>query len=476
MLLRYLPPVFFVLSIFGFLFLGGVYVGHKGYYPTQVLRDASATIQSIAAGVSNRRSYVGEFVKFSTVPLNAIAAERVKPLISSDRNAASYLMFGGLNQNLDLCPEFGCLAIVVGANGEVLHAYPYRPREIFAANITNEYTYEYRGFDPTTDSRPIGIERFENGDLLVVFQLVIGAQISPYGTGIARFDLDGHPRWFRFDFSHHWPAPGVDDEILVPGTRVDAELLKFSVPDGDKAVRCFSGRPFHDVIRVLRPDGQLLREVSAQEAILNSPHRAILSITTNGCDPLHLNFIDRIRPGFPDGLFGIRTGDWVISLRNLSAFAILDARTGKLKHLQRGSFLQQHSVQHVAGSRFLIFDNLGSDGRIGPSRLIELDLATGSERTVFPSAEQKARLGKSYSEEAGQIAISADRLRALVNFSYQGVAYEVRLSDGAALTKFTNLVDASSVQAFDADQRAENAAIYKFYGMTYLPADTAAGN
>lgn len=66
------------------------------------------------------------------------------------------------------------------------------------------------------------------------------------------------------------------------------------------------------------------------------------------CDPFHLNFVDRAGAD-AGGAWGLAPGDLVASLRNLSAFAILDAESGRVKRLVRGSFFYQHCVPGPAG-------------------------------------------------------------------------------------------------------------------------------
>ena len=73
------------------------------------------------------------------------------------------------------------------------HAYPYRPEEIFKANVTDEFPYETTGFDFPRDARPVGIARYRNGDLLVVFQ---NENTFPFGGGVARIGRNGKPLWF----------------------------------------------------------------------------------------------------------------------------------------------------------------------------------------------------------------------------------------------------------------------------------------
>ena len=160
-------------------------------------------------------------------------------------------------------------------------------------------------------------------------------------------------------------------------------------------------------------------------------------------------------------------GDLVVSLRNLNAFAILDRESLGLKRLVRGSFFQQHAVTHLEGSTFLLFDNHGSDGQNGPSRLLKIDLATGRETTVFPNAGTPEFLRGLFTDYLGKIDLSPDRQRAIVVFGLTGIAVEVRLADGAVLNVFTSLHDVSPLEQFD-DARGTQAAILAMYGLDYI--------
>lgn len=457
---------FFTYSILFVVFLYGIAAGYYQIFPFPLIRDATKTLATI---VFPPQEYHGEFLQFSDIPAEHIASQRMHYIHKSATVDENVLMFGGLNQYLDLCPNHGCLAVEMTPGGEVVHAYPYRPREIYSTNIAKDYPYEYAEFDPLRDTRPIGIERFPDGDLLVVFQISRNARVFPFGTGVARVDRQGRPRWFRFDYSHHWPSPIRGDELLVPALRIGDEPISFGWPDGGReTLRCSTGRPYHDSIRFLDGDGNVVREISVLEAILESPHAAVLQQTTDGCDPTHLNFIDVVRDDLPGAIDGIEPGDLVVSLRNISAFGIIDAQSGNLKRLVRGTFIQQHSVQHLSGSRFLLFDNRGGSHEGGPSRVLEVDLATGVERTVFPTATYPDDKHSVFSRSAGYMSISPDRARFIVNFSYQGTAFEVRLSDGKVLKEFKNLHDVSGVDGF-AEEHGGQAAIFQFYGASYVP-------
>ena len=160
-------------------------------------------------------------------------------------------------------------------------------------------------------------------------------------------------------------------------------------------------------------------------------------------------------------------GDLVVSLRNLSAFAIVDPASGAIKRVVRGGFLQQHAVHHLGGSRFLMFDNLGGDADGGPSRLLEVDLTTGAERRVFPVPGLPEPFRGAFSRVAGHVDISPDRQRALVAYSEYGRIFEVDLASGRPLLTYDNLHDLSRVAAAPASLR-ETAARAQVFSAQYL--------
>ena len=180
-----------------------------------------------------------------------------------------------------------------------------------------------------------------------------------------------------------------------------------------------------DAIGIIDGNGQLLKRINLIDALRDSPFALIIqstsklknptaSHTASPCDPLHLNFVHRLRDD-AGGTWGLAPGDLVASLRNLSAFAILDGESGRVKRLVRGSFLYQHSVQHLTGSTFLMFDNHGGDAVHGPSRLLMIDLADSRETTLFPNDQTPEPLRHLFSARPRcTIDISPDRQRAMV--------------------------------------------------------------
>ena len=448
---------------------GGLGV-HYELFPSRFITDAlktSRTMRKLRKKIDD-----GRFLHFAEVPPDSAASRRFQ-FLQGAALSGPVLWQGGRYQFLDYCPDWGCLAVEYTATGQVAHAYPFRPDELeqaVAAAHSDEFPYELSpAFSFARDVGVFGASRYANGDLLVTFQQ--GAAF-PFAAGVARIDRAGHPVWFRRDYSHHWPHID-DDGALVPGLLVGSESISFERARRTITLKCSTGRPYLDTVGLIDGNGQLLKRLNLLNALRASPFAHIMLSTSRPenrplalCDPLHLNFVHRLRDD-AGGTWGLAPGDLVASIRNLSAFAILDGETGRVKRLVRGSFFYQHSVQHLTGATFLLFDNWGGDGVYGPSRLLKIDLADGRETTIFPNDKTPQPLRNLFSAKEGQIDISPDRQRAMVAFTLEGMAVEVRLADGAVLNVFHSLHDVSSLEQFP-EERKHRAAVFETGGLYYI--------
>ena len=412
-------------------------------------------------------------------PSGSAVASRIESLDGGSLREPVF-WYGGRFQFMDICPEWGCLAVQFGTDGEVEHAWPLQPDLLEQAANDAEAEYDVTpGFSFARDAMPMGILRYPNGDLLVVFRnrnarffANTGAAFEP-AAGAVRIDRRGHPVWFRRDLSHHWPHMENDGSVLVLARSYGDGPIRVPRNDGGGQhleLQCRSRRPQLDSLNVIDGDGRLLDSVDLTDAMQDSPlfPPVLLGVPSTPCNLLHPNFVHRVGGDVQD-VQGLSSGDLVVSMRNVNAFAILDAGSGRVKRLVRGSFRRQHAVHHWRGSRFLLFDNQGDDGRNGPARLLMVDVADGRETTIFPNAGTPEALRGLRSSIMGKISISPDRRRALVVFSMAGVAVEVRLSDGAALKVFRSLHDVSGLEQFP-EERANRPAIFRMTGLDYVHA------
>ena len=427
--------------------------GVLGFDPGGLLEcDQSEAARELRNKLRKRRFFNRrQICPAARVASHEASAKRIE-FIAADRLDDPVLIGGGSRLFLEHCPPLprsvlpgGCLAVEYSRAGEVSRATPFRPQAIEAANIVSEQDYPSEhppGWVFWKNVSVNSVSPYPGEDLLVTFRLI---HAFPYGGGIARVAPDGHPRWFRKDYSHHLPHIIDDNLILVPGFRVERENRALQVGQLKRALACGHERWLVDTVNLIDGEGRLLEEIDILGALLESPYNGILYLQPVECDPTHLNFAHQLGAD-ASGADGIAPGDIVASLRNLNAFAIIDRTSRRLKRLARGDFIRQHTVHHFEKARFLMFDNLGTDGVHGPSRLLMVDLATGKETTLFPRDHTPAHL-RWVTHVSGSLTVSPDRRRVLFNETRAGRALEVRLSDGRVLNIFRQLHDLSSVEA-----------------------------
>ena len=447
----------FVIALMLAAFAGGVYVTKKEVFPYDLLISAYKTSRTLfALYVKDEIFPVFRHMRFVNISPDSVEARRFE-FIGADTLADPILVWGRLEYFTEYCPNAsGCLAVEYDGRGKVRHAYPYRPNEFENVPISVDFPYEHvPRFQFRYSSRPVGMSRYSNGDLLVIFDF---SHSFPFGGGVARVNRDGHVIWYRRDYSHHVPYITDGDTALVPSLRIG---------EGPIEIKAINDRISHkkqkyhnDFVHIIDGKGRLLKAISVLDALLESPYAPSLYYT-DPSDPTHLNFVHKLRED-AGGAKGIAPGDLVVSLRNLSAFGILDRKSHRLKKLVRGGFFMQHSVSHLEGSKFLMLDNWGGDGVHGPSRLLMVNLADGKETTIFPNDRTPEHLQGLFTYHGGHISISPDRRRCIVTYQAPRSAVEVRLADGEVLTVFTNLHDYSHLTTLPDERKTKAVRLFIF--------------
>jgi hypothetical protein len=380
-------------------------------------------------------------------------------------------MTGGPDQFRDYCPDHGCLAVVLDGNNRPLHLYPYRPAE-FRAKRMVDLPHEQLVEESPADIEVMGLWPLAGGDLIVTFHL---PHSFPVGGGTARVDRSGQVVWYRRDYAHHWPVAGAGGEILVPTATVSDTPVDHAY--GARR-RLTAGCPegyTRDAVQILDQQGRASDEISVFDALMNSPFRYYLLDATedtgrrNPCDPVHLNYVHTVDAEIAAQFSDVAPDDLLVSLRALSAVAIIDRRTHKMTHFFAGTFLHQHSAQPF-GSKILLFDDNGASWGAGPSRVLLYDPVLRTEQVVFPGPATPAGI-ETFTSYAGNINVSPDRKTALVAVTEPGLTYEIDIADGRILTVIENLHDLSSRKDF-AGAGNGTAARFEEFGVYYPAAST----
>jgi hypothetical protein len=461
---RHLPFASFVGAVLLGMFSLGIGVGFYQWWPFDMLQDAKTVATALFDELGSNRIpnhiYVGE----SRWPVSRIAEQRVVEV--APRSSEDFLMVAGASGLFrDLCPNAdGCFAVEFARDGHVVKAYPFRPEQLAAHMIVQE-PYEEVGFDPLKNILPVGAWPLADGDMIVSLDFL---NAFPYGGGVARVHANGNVVWYRLDDSNHWGTVLRDGTILTTSIALSRGKDRIAVAPGNVETLNCRNIAYHDIVRVIAPDGRHIRSYSVFDALAQSPYRAHLLYTLAPCDPIHLNLVRPLGDELSKKIPGTRPDDLLISMRAISAFAVLDWRTGKMTHFFKGSFVFQHAVQSYPGGKIIMFDNLGADQKAGPSRVLIYDPATGREQTVFPGPDTPPGT-VTYSPEGGYIDLSADGTRALVTVDGAGMAYEIAIPGGAILARLTNLQNVGvNHQTLSADAKAS---IFRMTEVRYVMPD-----
>jgi Arylsulfotransferase (ASST) len=458
-----IAPAVFAVDIALIGLFGGCLSAEYKWFPYLVVVNAQKTMNSLWEQLFPPFA-PEQFIDFSGGNPGDVERNRIVVRAPVPEAAASehFLMTGGLYQFLDYCPGYGCIAVEFTRTGSLVYAYPYRPDELAAHQIVS-LPYEAMNFRFQLNMYPVGLLKLPNGDLIVTF----GHWYAfPDGGGIARLRPDGSVVWFRHDYSHHWPRLLPDGEIAVPAMRIGGSAISAPLAHGvDIDLKC-DGKIEEDIVRIIDQDGHVRQEIPLVDAILRSPFRGMLIDSPMPCWPMHLNSVAPVTRDIVSLYPDVSPGDLIVSFYELNAFAILGRQDGRLKHMFKGTFLRQHSVQPLGQSAtVLIFDNHGADWKAGPSRLLAYDLADHAEHTILPNPHAFGI--NMFSDIGGKISVSPDLSRAIVTSYWQGRAYEVSIADGRVLTVFNNVHDLRSVPSAGA-ARERSAGRFRSGGVYYV--------
>src|SRR5215471_6596149 len=118
------PIAAMIFSIIMTAFLVGTVTAHYEVFPYPNIRDAVRTLRALigklddnAPAASEQSDYV-ERIEVTMSP--ASAAPRARwTILDTSAPRFPVIVLGGLNQYLELCPQNGCLAVALDAEGKV---------------------------------------------------------------------------------------------------------------------------------------------------------------------------------------------------------------------------------------------------------------------------------------------------------------------------------------------------------------------
>jgi len=300
----------------------------------------------------------------------------------------------------------------IDRQGEVLHAWPVRIREIWP---TSPHTDKFAGTFNVDTNYVHGTYLFENGDVLFSVEYL----------GLVRLDAAGNVVWRLDRRTHHSVHRAENGNFWVCAARW--------VEDAETVVRRFPGLippVVEDLALEVTPDGEVVREISLLEAVWRSEHRArFWSLERRSSDVLHCNDVEPLGTALAAEYPLFEAGDLLVSARNLDLVFVIDPNTLTMRWSADRPHLRQHDPDFLGDGWISVFDNRTDHAPrgefLGGSRLIALRPHTGEVRTIHPAPGTTAP--RFYTPQAGK----AQRLESgnwLITEAVPGRVFEVDAS------------------------------------------------
>lgn len=397
----------------------GVITMHMEVFPFALLKEAKLAAEAILndgeehVSAAHSLHYIDE-------------TETVARSFSKVDDEALILVSGGEWYLTSHHPR-GCMAWLVNRKGEVKHIWKF-PTELW-----NDLKYVKKS--TRWQYQPGGMKVEADGSLIVSFQ----SNGWPYGLGIAKFDKDSNILWKKENLAHHWFSVDEKGRIYTPAHRVIEAPRKI----GHSHAEFVNEKEMvEDVVLVLDEKGNTLKEIRPLKILEREGYIGLyqgaagdgLSTSVNTWDPIHLNDVVLVNEKSAGDYPWLNKGDLLLSFRNINTIGILNPETESFSWISTGLTLRQHSPRFNKGN-LLVFDNLGGDSSVSPTRVAKIDLDRRRSTTVFPAPNTKLPR-KPFSRMAGYIDINPDGRRALVVFAYQSVIWEIDIPTGEILFEY----------------------------------------
>jgi len=303
-------------------------------------------------------------------------------------------------------------ASVINMDGDLIHRW-----DIDWFDLWPKATHISKS-DPTyPKSKPgthiHGAVLLENGDLIFNFEYL----------GMVRLDICGNVIWRLPYRTHHSIYQDEDGHLWVPSRIVHDEPL----PD----------LPYHKA-PVIEPtvlkvslDGKVLKEISVFELLQKNDLQGLLNFSSLGNeersisgDTLHLNDVETFPKKFDEGVF--RSGDIMISLRNINTILIFKEEDLQVTHVSTGTFVRQHDPDFIDGNTISVYDNynIGPENYGHQSRILIKSFADDQETEYFSGNADKpfysSILGKHQWLPNGNLLITESKQGRAFEIDHQG--------------------------------------------------------
>ncbi|MBW3162945.1 arylsulfotransferase family protein [Ferrimonas balearica] len=294
--------------------------------------------------------------------------------------------------------------------------------------------------------RPKTSQNYHTQGFVIFADGSVVANIADKGT--VKLDACSDVVWTLDRMTHHSVTLAHQGHFWIPAHRpVDAippHLLFMGMTHQslkDKAAeRQFVGYSYENLLLLVDPSGQVVREFSVLQALYDAGLESLVlnALRWHDGDLTHVNDIEIVTPALAEKLPEVAAGDLLISVRQMHMLAILDQHDGALKWHYVGPWTFQHDPDIRPNGNIRVFNNGHSQlafNRVPGSSLMELDPVTDKVITLYPTVPEQAFytdiLGHQQTLPNGNVLITESRA---------GRVFEVT-TDGITVWQYTSAFD-----------------------------------
>lgn len=327
-----LARLFFVCSLCAIAFCYGFVANRYQLFPHSLIEQAYTFVKEIYTNFNQAQRGI-----FDNNLYHETNSTRKIPVY--ERNKTE----GGLSMISSIIEDRILSVSVINMGGELIHRW-----EIDWFEIWPDPSHIPEDDDVLPKSRPgtqvHGVVLLENGDIIFNFDFL----------GLTRIDVCGNVKWRLGYRTHHSIYKDEYNNLWVPGQIKHTEPLS-SLPNY---------KPNFNEPTVLKVslEGEILEEISIIELLQENDLQGLLYMsnlasksTEASGDTLHLNDVETFPSYLDEGVF--KSGDIMVSLRNIHGILIFRQSDRKVTHLSIGEFTRQHDPDFIDGNTISVFDN-----------------------------------------------------------------------------------------------------------------------
>lgn len=345
-----LPFAAFLLSLAGFAFAFGLFVGAYEVFPYKHLKYVLNSVETVLA---DRQALMTD------KPVGFLAPRRYEgngvTIYDQVRAEPGYTLLSGFFED-------STQVRLIRLDGSVVKRWP-----LFYLTLFPNTGHIFPKTEvPTSDWNAAihGIDITPDGSILLNFD----------GKGTAKIDRCGKTVWTVSRMTHHSIDKSHDGSYWVPSRHI-TEVESEGYPHFRKPYR-------DDTILRISPHGEVLSEVSVNEILIDNGLFAL--VASNGrfetemreSDVLHMNDIEELTEELADNFPLFSAGDLMLSLRHINTLLVVDPNDWSVKWYQTGPWLRQHDPDFQPDGNITVLDNNSDDTErgaiLGGSRIMSI--------------------------------------------------------------------------------------------------------